>query len=201
MMQVPVANESDWVRSDWIGRVVAALKDSGAPDSPASLQALRDRLVPLAWAAGCPRADAFVRAGDDERFRRHPLEIPEVPDCSALVMVWPPGYATLPHDHAGLWGIELVIDGALEVDEFIPVGSSSRPTLALARSLYLGLGDAAVFSGDAYVHRCRNLSTTRAALSLHVYGGVLDTYRSFLIDTSGRYRARAEIARSDATLS
>lgn len=196
MIEVPVANESDWIR-----RIAAALNESAAPDSPAALQSLRDRLVPLAWAKGCPHADAFARDGDGGRFRRHPLEIPEVPGCSALVMYWPPGYSTLPHDHAGLWGIELVIDGVLQIDEFIRVGDHSRPALTLARSLYLGIGDAAVFSGDAYVHRCRNLSTTRAALSLHVYGGSLDAFSAFVADASGRYRVQSEVAQSDVALS
>jgi cysteine dioxygenase type I len=195
MMQVPVANESDWIR-----RVAAALKDSAAPDSPAELQALRNRLVPLAWAKGCPHADAFALDGDGGRFRRHPLAVAGIPGSSALVMYWPPGYSTLPHDHAGLWGIELVIDGVLQIDEFLRVENPVRPALTLARSLYLGLGDAAVFSGDAYVHRCRNLSTTRAALSLHVYGGPLDAYNAFHADVSGGYRVQSEIARNDCVL-
>jgi hypothetical protein len=195
MLQNLVANESGWVR-----RVAAVLKDSGAPDSPAALQALRHRLVPLAWAKGCPHADAFAFDGDGARFRRHPFEVPGLPGCSALVMYWPPGYSTLPHDHAGLWGIELVIDGVLQIDEFLRVDHPLRPALTLARSLYLGLGDAAVFSGDAYVHRCRNLSTTRAALSLHVYGGPLDAYNAFHADASGGYRVQTEIARNDFAL-
>jgi hypothetical protein len=195
MMHVPVPNESAWIR-----RVVAILGEKPAPDSEHALQALRDRLVPLAWGEGCPRADGFASDAATGRLHRHPLVLDEESGCSALVMVWPAGYSTLPHDHAGLWGIELVIDGALEVDEFIRVGEPARPALARTRSLYLGIGDAAVFSGDAYVHRCRNLSTTRAAVSLHVYGGVLDAYRAFATDASGRYRTQAEIAGNDAAL-
>jgi hypothetical protein len=97
-------------------------------------------------------------------------------------------------------GRELDVDGALEVDEFERIGDPARPALARTRSLSLGIGDAAVFSGDAYVHRCRNLSTMRAAVSLHVYGGVLDAYRAFLVDTAGRWRAQSERAGSDVPL-
>jgi predicted metal-dependent enzyme (double-stranded beta helix superfamily) len=195
MMHVPVPNESAWIR-----RVVAILGEMQAPDCDVSLEALRDRLVPLAFAEGCPRAGGFALDADTRRLRRHPLVVGEDSACSALVMVWPPGYSTLPHDHAGLWGIELVVDGALEVDEFVRIGDPARPALARTRSLYLGIGDAAVFSGDAYVHRCRNLSTTRAAVSLHVYGGVLDAYRAFLVDAAGRWRAQSERAGSDVAL-
>jgi len=195
MMHVTVPNETAWIR-----RVVAIVGEKPAPDSEAALEALRDRLAPLAFGEGCPRADAFSAGAGAERLRRHPLVVGEDSTCSALVMVWPPGYSTLPHDHSGLWGIELVIDGALEVDEFIRIGDPARPALARARSLYLGIGDAAVFSGDAYVHRCRNLSTTRPAVSLHVYGGVLDAYRSFLADAAGRYRLQSERASNDVAL-
>ncbi|MGH8173060.1 MAG: cysteine dioxygenase [Rhodanobacteraceae bacterium] len=195
MKQVSANHESAWIR-----RVVAILADQPAPDSENALQALRDRLVPLAWSDGCPRAAGFESERGPGRLRRHPLVLGEESGCSALVMIWPSGYSTLPHDHAGLWGIELVVDGALEVDEFVRVGEPGRPALARTRSLYLGIGDAAVFSGDAYVHRCRNLSTTRCAVSLHVYGGTLHAYRSFQADTTGLYRPQFEIASNDAAL-
>lgn len=196
MTHEPVPNESAWIR-----RVVASLRETLSPDSEEALEALRNRLAPLAFGDGCPRAAGFAFDADARRrLRRHPLVVGEDSACSALVMVWPPGYSTLPHDHAGLWGIELVVDGALEVDEFVRIGDPARPALARTRSLYLGIGDAAVFSGDAYVHRCRNLSTTRAAVSLHVYGGILDVYRAFQVDAAGRWRAQSERAGSDVAL-
>jgi|GEM_PF-1045629 len=201
MSEISLPQQSTMIDAGWIGGVVTALRQRETA-SQAGLDALRDRLVALVNREDGPLAAAFAQAGDAAKFRRHPLAAAELAPigCSALMMYWPKGYSTLPHDHAGLWGIELVIDGALQIDEFVRVGERARPTLALARSLYLGIGDAAVFSGDAYVHRCRNLSGTQAALSLHVYGGSLDAYRAFLVDTSGRYRTREEIARSDAAI-
>jgi len=72
--------------------------------------------------------------------------------------------------------------------------------LSAQRTLMLGTGDAAVFSGRRYAHRCRNLSSTRPALSLHVYGGVLDRYHAFQTDARGGYHASAHHASVDATL-
>jgi hypothetical protein len=37
-------------------------------------------------------------------------------------------------------------------------------------------------------------------VSLHVYGGVLDAYRSFLADAAGRYRLQSERASNDVAL-
>ena len=93
-----------------------------------------------------------------------------------------------------------MLDGALEVEEFALGGDPDAPALAPTRRLMLGAGDAATFSGRRYAHRCRNLSATRPALSLHVYGGELDRYRAFHADAHGGHRAQAQHARIDATL-
>lgn len=100
------------------------------------------------------------------------------PAVSVLVMAWPPGYATPAHDHAGLWGLELSLYGALEVESW------TRPQDAIAWQRHgrdwLGPGDATWFDADVvHMHRCRNLSRHESALSLHVYGGDLSEYFSY----------------------
>jgi predicted metal-dependent enzyme (double-stranded beta helix superfamily) len=100
------------------------------------------------------------------------------PGVSVLVMAWPPGYTTPSHDHAGLWGIELSLYGALEVESW------SRESTAQAWQLrgrdWLGPGDSTWFDADVpYMHRCRNLSRHETALTLHIYGGDLDDYATY----------------------
>lgn len=119
---------------------------------------------------------------------------------STLLIAWPRSHRTALHDHAGLWGIELVLDGVLEVEEFRRGDDDLRTDLAPERTLMLGVGDAAVFDGDAYVHRCANKSSTRPALSLHIYGGTLDAYHEFVADADGRYAVQPQRARVDARL-
>lgn len=187
--------------TQWLRGVLDTLKEEAAPDSFASLQRLRDRLIPLAWAEGAPRAHTFAAENEGERFRRHPLASIEALSCSALLMYWPPGHATLPHDHDGLWGIEVVIDGALSVNEFVRVGDLQHPTLAPTQTLNLGVGDAAMFDSGRYVHRCRNLSNVSPTLTLHVYGGALTAYNSFRPGSDGRYSWNRETARNDRQLS
>ncbi|MET0231751.1 MAG: cysteine dioxygenase family protein [Rhodanobacteraceae bacterium] len=151
----------------------------------------------LAWSDLAPKAAAF--AHEEQRFRRHPLAGSDELGCSALVMYWPPGHATLPHDHGGLWGIEVVLDGELHVEEFKRGGSTDAPRLTSARGEQLGVGDIAVFTSPRYVHRCRNLSNVTAALTLHVYGGTLDRYVAYESE-SGVTRAETRIAVSDPPL-
>ena len=111
-------------------------------------------------------------------FERWLLDRRGRPGASVLVMAWPPGYTTPSHDHAGLWGIELSLYGALEVESW------SRESTAHAWQLrgrdWLGPGDATWFDADIpYMHRCRNLSRQETALTLHIYGGDLEDYATY----------------------
>jgi hypothetical protein len=115
-------------------------------------------------------------------------------------MYWPPGHATLPHDHGGFGGIEVVLNGTLHVEEFVRSGSEDVPALVKSRCVYLGIGDVAVFDSQRYVHRCRNLSNTGPTLTLNVYGGALERYTAFETGASGVVRAQPTIALSDGVL-
>jgi predicted metal-dependent enzyme (double-stranded beta helix superfamily) len=100
------------------------------------------------------------------------------PGISVLVLSWPANYATPVHDHGGLWGLEMSMSGALEIDAFLREESTGQ--LRHQNRTWLGPGDATWFdAGDAYVHRCRNLSRQESALTLHVYGGDLAQYMAY----------------------
>ncbi|HEY0178645.1 MAG TPA: cysteine dioxygenase family protein [Dokdonella sp.] len=184
----------------WIDAACAELASIAPKPTTAAVEALSRRLAALAFDRACPRAPEPAASAGGADYRRHPLAGGGAHAYTCLLIAWPPAHRTPIHDHAGLWGIELVLDGALAVEEFTLGGDLEQPALAPARTLLLGVGDTAVFGGRRYAHRCRNLSPTRGALSLHVYGGVLDRYHAFHTDARGGYRSRAEHARVDATL-
>jgi len=111
------------------------------------------------------------------------------PAVSVMVMAWPANHRTPVHDHAGLWGLELTLVGALEVQSWRrdPVSGDLR---AQGRD-WLGPGDGTWFEGDQHhVHRCRNLSQHETALTLHVYGGELTRYLAYeQADPAGAWTA------------
>ncbi|WP_109126528.1 cysteine dioxygenase family protein [Dyella sp. C11] len=125
---------------------------------------------------GCPRASELSVDGAVPAYRR--ISLGEPGAFEALLILWPPGHATPIHDHQGLWGLEYVLDGVLEVESF-KLTPSPDIHLEPQQTLVAGVGDYLVFSDADYAHRCRNFSKNRAALTLHVYGGSLDAYRSF----------------------
>ncbi|WP_243049943.1 cysteine dioxygenase family protein [Dyella sp. RRB7] len=100
------------------------------------------------------------------------------PELSVLVMAWPANFATPIHDHGGLWGLEMSLHGALEVESW--QRDAHGQNLRLCGRDWLGPGDASWFDADdSYAHRCRNLSRQETALTLHVYGGDLAQYFSY----------------------
>jgi predicted metal-dependent enzyme (double-stranded beta helix superfamily) len=93
---------------------------------------------------------------------------PRRSDRTLLLCAWPPGHLTPVHDHGDAWGLELVVRGALEVQQYQADGKA----LCEDGHTWLGQGDALWFDRDErYLHRARNLSAAHAAWTLHVYGG------------------------------
>ena len=180
----------------WTRRVLTAVDHTIDDDGIADVAQLARILARAPWWEGCPTADDMALDGTDHRYRR--LSLRDANDCSVLLIAWQPSHVTPIHDHDGLWGIELVLDGVLQVESF---AMTVTPALQLAPRdvTLLGIGDHTTFTEEDYAHRCRNLSAQRPTLSLHVYGGVLERYRAYDRDTEGRWdsapqRAELELA-------
>ena len=92
------------------------------------------------------------------------------PTLRVLVRAWPPGERMPLLDHAGGWGLELALHGALEWQSYRRDPRSGE--LDAQALSWLGPGDAHWFERDAgHAHRCRNLSRHDVAYTLHVYSG------------------------------
>ncbi|MBD8873815.1 cysteine dioxygenase family protein [Rhodanobacter sp. DHB23] len=165
----------------WNARVLATIERCVDRQAQVDVDRIAAGLSQVAAWPGCPQATLLSPATEAPSYRRLPLGTGNARNHEALLIVWPPGHATPVHDHDGLWGMEFVLDGVLEVESFklLP-----QPPIRLERdhSRVIGVGDHVAFSRADYAHRCRNLSRQRQALSLHVYGGELNRYRSFVHD-------------------
>ena len=126
----------------------------------------------------CPRAPQLPLDGTSAAYRRIALNDGRARGYEALLIAWPPNHVTPIHDHDGLWGLELVLDGALRVDSF-HLAEDPSVVLHAEQTAVAGVGDHVLFTDTHYAHQCRNLSRNSMALSLHVYGGELNSYRSF----------------------
>ncbi|MBA8888584.1 putative metal-dependent enzyme (double-stranded beta helix superfamily) [Dokdonella fugitiva] len=186
----------------WLADVRTTLALSPRSPTAPAIARLADELAARALRFDLPAARALAaELAAHGRYHRRLVAANDDASLTALLISWPRAHRTPLHDHAGLWGIELVLDGALEVEEYrLDGGDPARAQPVPQRRLVLGVGDAAVFGGGDYAHRCRNLSATHAALSLHVYGGVLDHHHAYDATPRGDYIARPQRAHVDAHL-
>jgi predicted metal-dependent enzyme (double-stranded beta helix superfamily) len=172
-----------------------------APDF--SLERVHQGLRSAAWYS--PRDRRALRALCDEHpqeFTRWLYERERDGRYTGLIMVWPAGYATPIHDHAGLWGIELVLQGTLGVDDFELVAEGDGDVQPrFVGATVLEESQSCAFRGTVgHAHRCTNLSARRPAVTLHVYGGLLETYRNFTATRDGAYVGAPTLARIDGSL-
>lgn len=162
----------------WSQRVLKTIDACVGKHVDVDVSDIATALSQIATWGGCPQTHMLSPTSTASSYRRIPLNTDKTRNYEALLIVWPPDHATPIHDHDGLWGMEFVLDGALEVESF---QLCLAPSIHLERehSTIVGVGDHIAFSQADYAHRCRNLSRRREALSLHVYGGELNRYRSF----------------------
>jgi len=167
-----------------------------------SLERVHEGLREAAWYS--PKDRRALRALCDARpkdFTRWLYERERDGQYTGLMMVWPAGYSTPIHDHAGLWGIEMVLQGSLIVEDYEIIADRQSSQPRFIGSTVLEEGQSCAFAGtEGHAHRCTNVSARRPAVTLHVYGGLLDTYRNFEATHDGRYAAQSTIARIDGGL-
>jgi predicted metal-dependent enzyme (double-stranded beta helix superfamily) len=186
-----------------VTRSVRAYMDACLDGREFSLDTVHRGLRDNIWYS--PKDRRALRALCDARpreFTRWQYEHERSGRYTGLMMVWPAGYTTPIHDHAGLWGIELVLQGALSVEDYELVDDGrGQPQPRFIGTTLLEEGQSCAFLGTAgHAHRCANLSARRPAVTLHVYGGMLETYRNFDPVRGGRFVAQPTIARIDGQL-
>lgn len=100
---------------------------------------------------------------------------------TVVVMTWGPGQATELHDHAGIWCVECVVSGALDVTQYDLVEERSGLYRFEPRTrVRAGVGDAGCLIPPFEYHVLANALPEATSITLHVYGGEMDhcnTYR------------------------
>ena len=165
-----------------------------------SLERVHQGLRDAAWYS--PKDRRTLRAVCDSRpreFTRWLYECEADGRYTGLLMVWPAGHTTSIHDHAGLWGIEMVLQGALTVEDYELDAATRQPRFT--GTTVLQEGESCAFHGtEGHAHRCANPSSRRPAVTLHIYGGLLDSYCRFADAGPAGYVAQRTSARIDGSI-
>jgi predicted metal-dependent enzyme (double-stranded beta helix superfamily) len=151
---------------------------------------IRDKDVQLPACVYEPIADHYAR--------RELYRSPEH-GYSVVVMTWGPGQGTPVHDHSGLWCVEGVWDGELEIVQYERLeDDGQRFRFRRAGGMHAGPGSAGSLIPPHEYHTIANASADRVAISLHIYKAPMQCCAKFVplrADATGEW-----FVREDATL-
>ncbi|WP_101926185.1 MULTISPECIES: cysteine dioxygenase family protein [Luteimonas] len=135
---------------------------------------------------------------DDHYARRELYRSPEH-GYSIVAMTWGPGQGTPIHDHDGLWCVEGVWGGELEITQYELLDRSGEEfRFRAAGGVQAGPGSAGSLIPPHEYHTIRNASPHAIAVSLHVYKGVIAHCAKFVPHDGEWYRRSESALPSDA---
>ena len=169
------------------------------PDTPAITDTLRNALCRLIRSQEVILpACVFESTGD--HYARRELYRSDEHGYSVVAMTWGPGQGTLIHDHSGMWCVEGVWNGALEIVQYELLGhEAERYQFRAVGSIQAGPGSAGSLIPPHEYHSIRNASPDAVAISLHIYKAPMECCSMFLPqDGEWYYRAPRELATDEA---
>jgi 3-mercaptopropionate dioxygenase len=106
-----------------------------------------------------------------------------------VVMVWAPGQGTPIHDHDDKWCVECVYQGNIQVTSYDLVGSSNDELVGFCKQhqICAGRGEAGSLIPPFDYHVIKN-ETQDLAVTIHVYGGEMDSCNIFTHVDGDRFR-------------
>ena len=143
------------------------------------IDSIQRGLLDVPEAMKTPRPDTYAR----RLFHRDPTGA-----YTIVVMTWGPGQKTGLHDHAGIWCVECVVDGSMEVSQFDLLPPRDETFSFEQRSRVIaGRGTAGCLIPPFEYHTLANAAPT-PSVTLHVYGGEMDHCHVFEPRDDGSYR-------------
>lgn len=169
-----------------VATVDQAVRHAEAPAE--AVDALRKGLCQLIRTRRVDLPDAFTETRTDRYARRELFRSPDL-GFSVVAMTWGPGQGTPVHDHCGMWCVEGVWQGELEVVQYELVErEGDRYRFEPVGSVQAGRGSAGSLIPPHEYHTIANPSADDVAVSLHVYSGTMTECSVFDPEGDGWYR-------------
>jgi 3-mercaptopropionate dioxygenase len=178
------------LRATDVEDLVARLREAaGLGDIAATTERIKETLEEFIPPEGLVVPERFLSVRPDSYARRLLYQDPDL-GFTALIMTWGPGQRTGLHDHAGIWCVEGVVQGQMEVCRYELEEECGNDLFRFADK---GCVRAAAGSAGALIppfehHVLANALPDRPSLTLHVYGGEMDHCSVFEPQGGGLYR-------------
>ena len=158
-------------------------------DADAITQRIKQELQDAIRARSVTLPERFRRVRP-EGYARRLLHRNDDLGYTAVVMTWGPGQGTPLHDHAGIWCVEGVLSGQMDVTQFDLVEESGDAYRFEAKGcVHASVGSAGCLIPPFEYHILANALET-PSITLHVYGGEMTTCHVFEPAENGRYLRR-----------
>ncbi|HEV8238860.1 MAG TPA: cysteine dioxygenase family protein [Thermoanaerobaculia bacterium] len=116
-----------------------------------------------------------------DRYARRLLHKSDELGYSVLAMTWGPGQATPLHDHAGMWCVEGVLCGNIDVTQYeLLEQQGDRYRFRRQNTISAGVGNAGALIPPFEYHTIANTSPTAKAVTVHVYAGEMTSCTIFV---------------------
>ncbi|HEY2346285.1 MAG TPA: cysteine dioxygenase family protein [Xanthomonadaceae bacterium] len=183
---------AEYVPVDFIGRdkLVASIDAAVAlADEHAVTAALRHALCALIRDPAVHLPDC-VHEPISDHYARRELYRSERHGYSVVAMTWGPGQGTPVHDHSGLWCVEGVWHGELEITQYeLLERDGDRFRFRAAGGMLAGPGSAGSLIPPHEYHSIGNPNPGAVAISLHIYKAPMD-YCSKFVPQGGEWYVR-----------
>lgn len=141
------------------------------PDTHALTDSLRNSLCKLIRDKSVTLPACVFEPNPDHYARRELYRSKEHGYC-VVAMTWGPGQGTPIHDHDGMWCVEGVWDGALEIVQYeLLEHHEQNYRFQPVGSIQAGAGSAGSLIPPHEYHSIRNPSDNAITVSLHIYSG------------------------------
>lgn len=174
-----------------IDRLVEAL-DRGVSetDTEALTRVVKDGLCGLIRSGGIDLPEEVQRPGEDS-YGRHLLYRSDEHGYVVVAMAWGPGQGTPVHDHGGVWCVEAVCKGEMNVVQYdIAERDGERFRFEAQGTVQSGPGAGGALIPPFDYHTLANALSDEVSVTLHVYGRDLERCAIFEPLDDGWHRRR-----------
>lgn len=172
-------------RDRLIAEIDAAVARSDTRDTARALCASLEAMI----ASGELKLPDCVLQPVDGHYARRELYRSPGHGYGVIAMTWGPGQGTPIHDHAGMWCVEAVYHGCIEIDQYdLRERDGEVCRFVHAGTIRAGCASAGSLIPPYEYHTIRNPSDAAVAVSLHIYQGAMTRCGVFAEAGDGWYR-------------
>jgi len=180
-------------------RLIAAVDHAVEQNDPHRIAPMLRQALRQAIADSRIQLPACVHQPVEDHYARRELYRSAAHGYSIVAMSWGPGQGTPLHDHSGLWCVEGVWLGQLEITQYrLLEQDGERFRFSPEPTIVGDCGSAGSLIPPHEYHTIRNASEDQLAISVHVYQGEMVRSSIFEPTTSGWYERRTKELEVDA---